>query len=148
MIKQNFFVKAVAAIALLSGGVALAHHSVSAQFDVDSTVMVKAVLAKVEWINPHPYLTFTVSDPDGTTHALALESMAPAALRRAGLAGKEALKVGEIYTLYFHPARNGKNTIGLMSAFTLPSGQTIGALTQKDLEQVEAIRKPGEAAAK
>lgn len=146
MIKQNFFVKAAAAISLLAGGAALAHHSVSAQFDVDKMSVVKGVLTKVEWINPHPYLTFTVSEPDGTTHPIAMESMAPAALRRAGLAGKEALKVGEIYTLYYHPARNGKNTIGLMMALTLPTGQTIGALTSKDLEQVEAIRKPGDAA--
>jgi len=140
MIKHSL-VKAAAVASLVTAGVALAHHSVSAQFDVDQMKMVKGVLTKVEWINPHPYLTFNVSEADGSSHPIAMESAAPAALQRAGLAGKEALKVGEIYTLYYHPARNGKNTIGLMMAFTLPSGQTIGALAQKDLEQVEAIRK-------
>jgi len=137
------FIKAVTVTSLLAAGAALAHHSVSAQFDVDQMKVIKGVLSKVEWINPHPYLTFNVAEADGSSYPIAMESAAPAALQRAGLAGKEALKVGEIYTLYYHPARNGKKTIGLLMAFTLPSGQTIGALTTKDLEQVEALRKAG-----
>jgi len=132
----------LAVASLLVGGVpASAHHSVSAQFDVDQIKMVKGVLKKVEWINPHPYLTFTVTPSGGAAYDLATESMAPAALRRAGLSGRDALKVGESYTLYYSPARNGKQTIGLLMAFTLPDGKTVGALSARQVVQVEELKK-------
>jgi hypothetical protein len=139
--RKRFATAAVAAAMLFGAAPAFAHHSVSAQFDVDKLVMKKAVLSKIEWINPHPYLTFDVTEADGTSHKLATESMAPAALRRAGLAGRDALKIGDTYTVFYHPARNGSNTIGLLSAFTLPDGKTIGGASTKVLEQVKALQK-------
>jgi Family of unknown function (DUF6152) len=139
--RKRFMSAAIAAAMLLGAAPAFAHHSVSAQFDVDKMVMKKAVLSKIEWINPHPYLTFDMTEADGTSHKFAGETLAPAALRRAGLAGREALKVGDTYTLYFHPARNGSNTIGLLSAFTLPDGKMIVSGSTKVVEQIKALQK-------
>lgn len=130
----------VAALALTAAGVtaAQAHHSVSAQFRVDDpVVLANGVLKKVEWINPHPYITFELKGPDGKVQDWAMESMAPAALRRAGLPGREALQVGKTYPVYFHPARNGR-PIGLLMAFTLPDGKTIGALSQQAIDSIRA----------
>lgn len=134
-------ITAVAAgFALATGvaGAAYAHHSVSAQFRVDDPIqLAQAKLKKVEWINPHPYLTFELKGPDGVVQDWAMESMAPAALRRAGLSGREALKVGATYPVYYHPARNGK-PVGLLMAFTLPDGKTIGALSQQAINSIRA----------
>jgi hypothetical protein len=130
----------IAALAVTAAGVtaANAHHSVSAQFRVDDPVQfAPAKLKRVEWINPHPYLTFELKGPDGVVQDWAMESMAPAALRRAGLSGREALKVGETYTVYYNPARNGK-PIGLLMAFTLPDGKTVGALSQQAINSIRA----------
>ena len=44
-------------LGLLSAGAASAHHSVQAQFDIHKTFTVSGTVAKVEWINPHSYLT-------------------------------------------------------------------------------------------
>ena len=121
-------------------GVASAHHSVSGQFDTDSQIQkAQGKLLKVEWINPHPYITFEMAGPDGKVQSWAMESMAPAALRRAGLPGRDALKVGTTYPVFYYPARNGK-PIGLLMAFTLPDGKTIGALAARDLEGVKAAK--------
>jgi hypothetical protein len=115
-----------------------AHHSVSGQFDPDRTLTADAVLKKVEWINPHPYFTYMVKKPDGTEEPLALETAAPAALKRAGLTGKEALKVGDTYTVYYHPSRSGR-PIGLMIAFALPDGRLIGANTSESIDAAKRL---------
>jgi hypothetical protein len=129
-----------AAVGAVAVTAAQAHHSVSAQFDTDGQVKTAvATLKKVEWINPHPYMTFEITGANGTAVDWPMESQAPAALRRAGLAGREALKVGTKYPIYYYPARNGK-PVGLLMAFTLPDGRTIGALAGKDLEAVKAAQ--------
>jgi Family of unknown function (DUF6152) len=126
---------------------AIAHHSVSGQFDPEKIEVADAVLKKVEWINPHSYFTYAVKQPDGSTVDTAIETGAPAALRRAGLSSKEALKVGDTYTIYYHPSRSG-NPVGLMIAFNLPDGRLIGAHTADEIEKVKklaaerAARKP------
>jgi hypothetical protein len=126
------------AVALVSvATMATAHHSVSGQFDPEKTLAADGVLKKVEWINPHPYFTYVIKKQDGTEESLALETAAPAALKRAGLTGKEALKLGETYTVYYHPSRSGRS-VGLMIAFALPDGRLIGANTS---ESIDAARK-------
>lgn len=138
---RRFLSGAIVAAVALGAAPAFAHHSVSAQFDVDRLIMKKAALTKVEWISPHSYLTFNVVEADGTSHKLAVETLAPAALRRAGIASRDVLKIGDSYTLYYHPAQNGSNAIGLLSAFALPDGKLVGSLSPKALEQVKALQK-------
>lgn len=134
---RKTFIAAFAALAAIGATAAQAHHSVSAQFNTDVPVIkAQGKLKKVEWINPHPYITFDVTGADGKTQEWAMESMAPAALRRAGLSGRDALKIGATYTLYYYPAKNGK-PVGLLNAFTMPDGKTIGALSQQALDSIK-----------
>lgn len=128
---------AAALIAVLANAV-MAHHSVSGQFDPEQTLAAQGVLKKVEWINPHPYFTYAVKKSDGSEHDLALETAAPAALRRAGLIGKEVLKLGDTYTIYYHPSRSGRS-VGLMIAFELPDGRLIGANTAESLDAAKRL---------
>ena len=52
-------------LALALAGSISAHHSVQAQFDIHKTFTVSGTVAKVEWINPHSYITVNVKDADG-----------------------------------------------------------------------------------
>jgi hypothetical protein len=100
---------------------ALAHHAVQAQFDVSRTDTFTGKLYKVELINPHPYLYFEV----GAGEALVkweIEAPALIALRRVGLLKR--LKVGDVYSVTYAPARNG-TPLGLIRSITMPDGQTI-----------------------
>lgn len=107
----------------IAGGVS-AHHSIQAQFDVHSTVTVSGVVAKVEYINPHSYLTVDVTEADGSTTRWAFEMAAAGQLRRAGLsrADRGGLKAGDELTVIAMPARNGSTT-GLAQILRLTDGR-------------------------
>ena len=88
---------------------ALAHHSVQAVFDIHKTITVSGTVAKVEWINPHSYLTVNVKGADGQLQKWAFELGGQAALRRAGMsrADRGGLKAGDQVTVSALPARDG-----------------------------------------
>jgi len=60
-------------VVLVFAGVASAHHSVQSQFDIHKTVTVSGTVSKVEWINPHSYLTLNVKDASGNMQKWAFE---------------------------------------------------------------------------
>jgi hypothetical protein len=88
-----------------------AHHSVQAVFDIHHTVTVSGTVAKVEWINPHSYLTVDVKGADGKVQKWAFELGGQAALRRAGMsrADRGGLKPGDAVTVSALPARDGSS---------------------------------------
>src|SRR5262245_49972503 len=119
----------IALAALLAAPLAtFAHHAVQAQFDVSKISTFSGELAKMELINPHPYLYFDVKNGSKVTH-WEIEAPALVALRRLGLIKR--LKVGETYTIQYAPARNG-NPLGLIRSITLPDGQTIMTSAAED----------------
>src|SRR6266852_9337422 len=100
----RFRISSALFIALLYGlalaGPVSAHHSVQSQFDIHKTVSISGVVAKMEWINPHSYLTVNVKDADGKIQKWAFELGGSGALRRAGLsrADRGGLKPGDEVT--------------------------------------------------
>ena len=111
---------------------ASAHHAVNAQFEPDKLVEMTGVLRKFELINPHSYLHMDVKNDKGEYEEWSFETGAPAALRHAGIASKDALKIGETYKMSVHPSRDGTRT-GLVVVWILPDGRKIGFSTAKDL---------------
>jgi Family of unknown function (DUF6152) len=103
---------------------ALAHHSVQAVFDIHKTVTVTGTVAKVEWINPHSYLTVNVKGADGQIQKWAFELGGQAALRRAGMsrADRGGLKPGDEVTVSALPARDG-STNGALRELKLADGR-------------------------
>jgi len=110
---------------LVFAGVALAHHSVQSQFDIHKTVTVSGTVSKVEWINPHSYLTLNVKDASGNTQKWAFELGGAGALRRAGMsrADRGGLKPGDEVTATALAARDGSNS-GFLQELKVADGRT------------------------
>ena len=111
-------------LALISAGPVYAHHSVQAQFDIHKTFTVSGTVAKVEWINPHSYLTVNVTDPDGKVQKWAFELGGPGALRRAGMSREDrgGLKPGDAVTASGLAAKDGSTT-GFLQELKLADGR-------------------------
>ena len=113
----------IALSALVGAGVS-AHHSIQAQFDVNKSFTISGAVAKVEWINPHSYLTLNVKADDGKVEKWAFEMGAAGQLRRTGLsrADRGGLKAGDAVTIKALAARDGSNS-GLLQEITTADGR-------------------------
>jgi hypothetical protein len=107
----------------LSGPVS-AHHSVQSQFDIHKTVSISGTVAKIEWINPHSYLTVSVKGADGKVEKWAFELGGSGALRRAGMsrADRGGLKPGDQVTVTALAARDGSNS-GFLQELKIADGR-------------------------
>jgi hypothetical protein len=111
-------------LALLTAATASAHHSVQAQFDIHKTFSVSGTVAKVEWLNPHSYLTINVTSADGKAQKWAFELGGPGALRRAGMSREDrgGLKPGDEVTASGLAAKDGSTT-GFLQELKLADGR-------------------------
>ncbi|HET6145485.1 MAG TPA: DUF6152 family protein [Candidatus Acidoferrales bacterium] len=115
---------ALFALVMAVSGPAYAHHSVQAQFDIHKTFTVSGTVAKVEWINPHSYLTINVTGSDGKVQKWAFELGGPGALRRAGMSREDrgGLKPGDDVTASGLAAKDGSTT-GFLQELKLADGR-------------------------
>jgi hypothetical protein len=119
-----FFIGALLILGLVLAGPVSAHHSVQAQFDIHKTFTVSGTVSKVEWINPHSYLTINVKDADGKNQKWAFELGGPGALRRAGMSREDrgGLKPGDEVTASGLAAKDGSNS-GFLQELKLADGR-------------------------
>ena len=112
-------------LGLILAGSVSAHHAVQAQFDVHKKITIAGTVVKVEWINPHSYLTLDAKDADGKIQRWAFEMVGPGALHRSGMsrADRGGLKPGDQVTISGLPAKDGSNT-GFLQELTFPDGRT------------------------
>ena len=98
---------------LIAGGILLgalpgrAHHSFSAEFDINQPVKLTGVLTKMDWVNPHGWLYIDVTQPDGKVVNWAIEAGGPTQLLRRGLR-KTDFPAGIEVTVEGFRARSGK----------------------------------------
>ncbi len=89
-----------------------AHHALQAQFDTEVPLSLVGTLSRIEWINPHAYFWFDVTDEAGQTQQWGAETVGPNALRAAGfLRGPGSFRIGEQYTFEGFAARDGGERI-------------------------------------
>lgn len=102
-----------------------AHHSFSAEYDIDKPVTLTGKLVKVEWINPHGWLHLEVKNKDGKAEQWAIETGGPNALLRRGIR-KTDFPIGSELVVKGYRAKSGKLAINGVS-IKLPDGRSLFA---------------------
>ena len=101
----------------------LAHHSFSAEFDINRPIQLSGTVSKVEWINPHAWIYVDVKKRDGTTETWAIETGTPNTLLRRGLKKNDVPAGTEIKVSGFQ-ARDGTAKANGVNV-TLPDGRAL-----------------------
>jgi hypothetical protein len=111
---------------LMAGGAALAHHSLSGVYDIRKEGEVTGVVKKIEFMNPHGAITLDAMNDDRSLKELELTTGGANALASLGFGkgGPNTVNPGDVVTIKYYPARNGK-PIGFIRTITLPNQKTI-----------------------
>ncbi len=123
--KRHITLMAVAAVCVLAGGSALAHHAFTAEFDANRPLVLSGSVTKVEWVNPHAWIFMDVKADDGAIVNWAVEMGPPNALLRRGW-NRSSLPIGAVIKVDGYGAKNGRSVINAIE-ITFPDGKTIFA---------------------
>ena len=119
-----------AAVALMCGLPAIAHHSFAAEFDSNKTVTLKGVVSKVDWINPHIFIYVDVKDSSGKVTTWSLQSLPPLFFRGSGLTKDLLLSNKQEVTVTANPAKDGTLAYGFMTKLSYPDGHVFSMSSQ------------------
>jgi len=101
-----------------------AHHAFAAEFDANKPVRFeKAIVTRMEWVNPHVWIHVDVPQPNGTVEKWAIEGGTPNVLFRRGFT-KEAMVPGTIIVVDGYRAKDGSRRANGRD-LTLPDGRTL-----------------------
>src|SRR4030095_7416180 len=120
---------AFAVLAALIAGSAWAHHNMSALFDFNDRVTRPGTLTKMDWRNPHIYLSVDAKRGSGTEE-WSIEGPAPNFFRSRDITKADIeMAIGKMVTAEVSRARNGSHS-GLIRTMTLPDGRPVSACPQ------------------
>jgi Family of unknown function (DUF6152) len=111
--------------ALLAGLPAQAHHSITGEFDTETTFAIQGTLTKLDWANPHLWYYLDVTNEAGAIEQWQCTTgINPNRLVRAGWK-KTDLPIGTVIKAErANPARDASNTC-FVSAITLADGTPV-----------------------
>jgi uncharacterized protein DUF6152 len=107
--KTRFIVLAAVLAAALAAAPAFAHHSFN-MFDMrpEAEIVLQGVVKEWALVNPHSWLTITVTNADGSQTDWSFEGAAVAQLVPKGIT-IETYKVGEKVTVVAGPLKDGRH---------------------------------------
>ena len=120
---------------LLFSTAAWAHHSFAAEYDADKPAKIQGTVKKVEWINPHSWITIDVKAANGTIETWEIEAGAPNAMFRRGF-NKDSLPVGTEIVVTGYLAKNGLHRVNGRD-LTFPDGRKLFMATSNPFEKEE-----------
>lgn len=100
------------------------HHSFVVEYDINRPLTLAGVVSRVEWGNPHAYLSVDVADESGTTTWI-FQLASPNVLERGGWT-RRTLRVGDRVRLQGYGGF-AIATRGVMTSVTLPDGRALRA---------------------
>ena len=100
-----------------------AHHAFSAEFDASKPIKLRGVVTKMEWINPHSWMTLSVKRADGTIETWEIEAGAPNSMYRRGF-NRNSLLPGTEVVVDGYQAKNGRNRANGRD-LTFPDGRKL-----------------------
>ena len=112
----------VTAAFLLCVPLALPHHGL-ARFDTTHIVTMKAIVKRIDWINPHAYDYADIPDQHGKTANWMLECGSLGMLSRFGWT-PDVVKTGDRVTVYGFVAKDGTPYMALQK-IDLPNGKSL-----------------------
>jgi hypothetical protein len=118
--KATLLILPVLAGVLITVSSVSAHHSFSAEYDVDKPITLKGTLTKLEWMNPHSWIYVDVKDDDGKVVNWAVEFGGPNVLLRRGVR-KTDFPIGVELVIKGYRAKSGATVNG--TSVKLPDGR-------------------------
>ena len=61
---------------VMAGGAVRAHHAFTAEFDVNQPIVLKGIVSKAEWANPHSWVYLDVKNDAGKVTTWAIDTEA------------------------------------------------------------------------
>ncbi len=141
---RNRFCAMLAVFFALGAASAQAHHSFSDVFDGDTVTTLKGTISRIDWINPHVYISLDVTDSSGTVTTWGVEMPPTNHLRASGISRQTLwndASSGEVVTVHLNPARGTidvERPLGILIRITYADGHFFhlrGSLEETAAEQ-------------
>lgn len=100
-----------------------AHHAFTAEFDQKKPIKLHGTVKKMEWINPHSWMTIEVKTPAGGVETWEIEAGAPNSMFRRGFT-RDSLPVGTELLVQGYQAKDGKRRAN-GGSITFADGRTL-----------------------
>jgi hypothetical protein len=102
----------------------VAHHSFAAEFDNSKPLTQKGKVTRMDWVNPHSWVHFDVTMPDGKVVNWGAETPPTNVLFRNGWK-KDSLKIGDEIQVQGFGAKDGSPNMWASSVVLVSTGQRI-----------------------